>query len=137
MDKLEPIDRQALWPVLGPHAEAIEAVDRAMRRLYGLGALGAIGSAAALTLLAARAVDLRPLQVALLGGAALLAALAILRGVAGRRGALLRARFEARSAALGADQAAIVQAARRARRRWPFFTALWDKGGSDGVGEAS
>ena len=126
MQEFEPIDRDTLGPVLGPHLEDIGVIHRRQRALYALGGLLSLTAAAVAPLTASRLTPISGFQALLLSVIALLGTLLMLRALVAVRVKRLRRWFEQRCHQQGVEVAPIIAAARRCPHRFFFFNALWD-----------
>jgi hypothetical protein len=126
MHGVDPLDRENLEPVLGPHWALLTTVQRRRTRLFGLGGAAALLMAVAAPVLVAWRLEPSAFQVALVVLGALLGTLAVVRALARAQADRLRAEVQTHCEAHDVDVETLVAAARKLPGRLYFFAALWD-----------
>lgn len=133
MLELEPIDRDRLGPILGPHIELIGVIQRRQRALYAVGGAVSLAAAIAAPLTVSHMSTISGFQALLLSIIALLGVLTLLRALAAIRVRQLRQWFEHHCLQQGVELAPILAAARLCPERFFFFNALWDGATGDNL----
>ena len=126
MDRLEPIDREEVEPVLGEHIDFLDTIHRQHMRLFGVGGVVIVVLAVLVPMWLQARLELRPLQVGLVAGGTLLLGLGAVRHVARLQAARLIKRVKRYCEEHDLQLARVLHAARKTHGRLFFFRALWD-----------
>ena len=125
MDRLDPIDREALEH-LAPHWALMTRVHDLRTRVFGGGGALGVAAAVALTVGVGVGTDASAFQLALVAAGTALVCLGVVRAAARRQAARLREQVRRHCAEHTVDLDELVVAARKLPGRLYFFAALWD-----------